>query len=108
MNNKKLFVLVFLFLMGCSEYNINKLIYRTEINEDNYLININKIHKGMTQKQVIFFLGTPLIKSSFSSNIWYYVFNSKLKNYKIQQNTLILKFNKNGILIYIKNMNKIL
>ncbi|MBK4775535.1 outer membrane protein assembly factor BamE [Candidatus Pantoea edessiphila] len=105
---QKLFTLLFLILAGCSEFNVNHYIYRPEIHQGYYSININAIHKGMTQQQVIAIIGTPSIKLSFSNNVWCYFFSNKLKDNKKEQNTVIIKFNSDGILTHIKNIKKII
>ncbi|PPI88279.1 outer membrane protein assembly factor BamE [Candidatus Pantoea edessiphila] len=110
MNQKKYFFfvlfIIFFIISGCSGYNIKKIIYDPEINQGNCFMidNIDKISKGMTQQQVIKILGTPLIKSSFSSDIWYYVSIQKLGYGKSKHQTLILGFNNKGILTYIRNI----
>ncbi|MFP3014599.1 MAG: outer membrane protein assembly factor BamE [Arsenophonus sp.] len=82
-----------------------KLIYNPNINQGNYLSSndLIKIKKGMTEEQVIYLLGTPMLKELFGEKIWYYVFRQQLGREKINQHTLKLTFNNNGILIDIKN-----
>ncbi|WP_417359762.1 outer membrane protein assembly factor BamE [Gallaecimonas pentaromativorans] len=55
-------------LSGCG------LIYRIDVPQGNYLEQdqIDKLQPGMTQEQVTYVLGTPLLKDSFKSGTWYY------------------------------------
>ncbi|PPI88945.1 outer membrane protein assembly factor BamE [Candidatus Pantoea edessiphila] len=111
MISKKLFITLLstlvLILTGCSD-SMAEIIRHPDVNQGNYLAtsDINKIHLGMTKKQVIKTIGTPLIEYSFSDKEWYYVFSKEIKGNKLQQQTLTLSFNNKGILIYILNLYK--
>ncbi len=52
---------------GCS--TLERVVYRPDINQGNYLTanDVSKIRVGMTQQQVAYALGTPLM----SRSIWY-------------------------------------
>ncbi len=52
---------------GCS--TLERVVYRPDINQGNYLTanDVSKIRVGMTQQQVAYALGTPLM----SESIWY-------------------------------------
>lgn len=52
---------------GCS--TLERVVYRPDINQGNYLTanDVSKIRVGMTQQQVAYALGTPLM----SDSIWY-------------------------------------
>ncbi|HEE8949016.1 TPA: outer membrane protein assembly factor BamE [Providencia rettgeri] len=88
---------------GCSM--MERLVYHPDINQGNYLTakDVAKIQKGMTQQQVAYTLGTPMLSDPFGTQTWYYVFRQELGHDPIQQETLTLIFDRNGILTDIKN-----
>ncbi len=53
---------------GCS--TVERVVYRPDINQGNYLTpnDVAKIHVGMTQQQVAYALGTPMMTDPFGSN----------------------------------------
>jgi len=70
---------------------LEKIIYHPDVEQGNYLIqdNIDKIHVGMTKKQIYNILGMPSLKDPFGSNVWYYIFRLKLQQTTYQVITLI-------------------
>ncbi|WP_395480086.1 outer membrane protein assembly factor BamE [Candidatus Curculioniphilus buchneri] len=103
--NYKTLIMIFLVLMiitGCSVFE--RVIYHPEINQGNYLTtaDIAKIHIGMTKKQIVYILGTPMLKDPFGSNILYYIFRRDHGIKSIFQQTLILTFNNVDILTHIE------
>ncbi|ENU1228893.1 MULTISPECIES: outer membrane protein assembly factor BamE [Providencia] len=88
---------------GCSM--MERLVYHPDINQGNYLTakDVAKIQKGMTQQQVAYTLGTPMLSDPFGTQTWYYVFRQELGHDPVQQETLTLIFDRNGILTDIKN-----
>ncbi|VFP87007.1 Outer membrane protein assembly factor BamE [Candidatus Erwinia haradaeae] len=106
MINYKILTIALIFLMvsnGCSI--ADKLVYHPDLIQGNYLSHSHliKIHIGMTQEQVRYILGTPQVSDPFSSNIWYYVARQKIRHEPLQQQTLKLTFNNQGILTNIDN-----
>ena len=53
---------------GCS--TLEKVVYRPDINQGNYLTpnDVSKIRVGMTQQQVAYALGTPMMSDPFGTN----------------------------------------
>lgn len=88
---------------GCSM--MERLVYHPDINQGNYLTakDVAKIQKGMTQQQVAYTLGTPMLSDPFGTQTWYYVFRQELGHEPVKQETLTLIFDRNGILTDIKN-----
>ncbi|EKT55799.1 outer membrane protein assembly factor BamE [Providencia sneebia] len=88
---------------GCSM--MERLVYHPDINQGNYLTakDVAKIQKGMTQQQVAYTLGTPMLTDPFGTQTWYYVFRQELGHDPVQQETLTLIFDRNGILTEMKN-----
>jgi len=58
------------FATGCN-------IHRLDIQQGNILTDemVEKVHTGMTEKEVQFVLGTPLIISPFDPGRWEYVYS---------------------------------
>ena len=88
---------------GCSTFE--KVVYRPDINQGNYLTaaDVAKIHRGMTQQQVAYTLGTPMLQDPFGTSTWFYVFRQQPGHEDVTQQTLTLTFNSNGVLTNIDN-----
>ncbi|MDH5471952.1 MAG: outer membrane protein assembly factor BamE [Gammaproteobacteria bacterium] len=54
--------------------------------------NVSKLKLGMTRKQVVFILGTPLLKDGFHYNRWDYIDYFKPGKGDVQQSRLSLIF----------------
>ncbi|MDU4195664.1 MAG: outer membrane protein assembly factor BamE [Klebsiella pneumoniae] len=76
---------------GCS--TLERVVYRPDINQGNYL----------TQQQVAYALGTPMMTDPFGTNTWFYVFRQEPGHQKVTQQTLTLTFNSGGVLTNIDN-----
>ncbi|MBW7981983.1 outer membrane protein assembly factor BamE [Enterobacillus tribolii] len=96
-------VVLVMLTAGCSTFE--KVVYRPDINQGNYLTTaeIAKIHRGMTQQQVAYTLGTPMLQDPFGTSTWYYVFRQQPGHEAISQQTLTLTFDSAGILTGIDN-----
>lgn len=96
-------VVLLMTTAGCS--TLERVVYRPDINQGNYLVanDVSKIHQGMTQQQVAYTLGTPMMRDPFGSNTWYYVFRQQPGHEKVKQQTLTLTFDSNGVLTNIEN-----
>lgn len=88
---------------GCSTFE--KVVYQPDINQGNYLTLADevKIQKGMTQQQVAYTLGTPMLQDPFGTQTWFYVFRQQSSHKDITQQTLTLTFNSAGVLTDIQN-----
>lgn len=96
-------VVLVMLTAGCSTFE--KIVYRPDINQGNYLTaaDVGKIHKGMTQQQVAYTLGTPMLQDPFGTQTWFYVFRQQPGHEKITQQTLTLTFDSAGVLTEIQN-----
>jgi outer membrane protein assembly factor BamE len=86
---KKIILLsFFLFLSACSNYKL-------EVQQGNLVTqaSVSKLQRGMTKQQIQVLLGTPLMRDSFNSNRWDYLFyqNKQESQHKPQNITLIFK-----------------
>lgn len=96
-------VVLLMMTAGCS--TLERVVYRPDINQGNYLVatDVAKIHTGMTQQQVAYTLGTPMMRDPFGSNVWFYVFRQEPGHEPVKQQTLTLTFDSSGTLINIEN-----
>ncbi|HBK4689803.1 outer membrane protein assembly factor BamE [Serratia marcescens] len=96
-------VVLVMLTAGCSTFE--KVVYRPDINQGNYLTStdVAKIQKGMTQQQVAYTLGTPMLQDPFGTQTWFYVFRQQPGHKDITQQTLTLTFDSAGVLTDIQN-----
>lgn len=94
-------VVLVMLTAGCSTFE--KVVYRPDINQGNYLTStdVAKIQKGMTQQQVAYTLGTPMLQDPFGTQTWFYVFRQQPGHEDITQQTLT--FDSAGVLTDIQN-----
>jgi outer membrane protein assembly factor BamE len=78
--------------------------HRIDIQQGNKIKpeTLEKLKIGMTRKQVVFLLGTPLLKDPFHHDRWDYVFYLKPGNQAVKQSRVTLHF-KQGRLITIND-----
>ncbi len=89
---KKLSILFLLLLNAC--------VYKLQIQQGNNLEqeDIDKLRTGLTKNQVVFVLGTPVIKDSFSDDRWVYLYSYKNENKETYtKKRLILFFEDNKL-----------
>jgi outer membrane protein assembly factor BamE len=70
-----------LLLPGCAAVqNFSLRPYRMNVQQGNFLEtrDIDQIQVGMTQSQVRFLIGTPMVADPFNANRWDYVFFFKV------------------------------
>ena len=92
---KLLACFVFTFsLSGCS-YLYDTFVYQIDVTQGNYIDDdkLQKLELGMTQEQVIFILGSPMLIDQFDSSKWYYIRYIKPGGEEAQQSKIILTFN---------------
>ncbi|UTO00461.1 outer membrane protein assembly factor BamE [Serratia nematodiphila] len=96
-------VVLVMLTAGCSTFE--KVVCRPDINQGNYLTStdVAKIQKGMTQQQVAYTLGTPMLQDPFGTQTWFYVFRQQPGHEDITQQTLTLTFDSAGVLTDIQN-----
>lgn len=90
-------LLMSLGVSSCSSL-YQKLVYRIDTPQGNYLEQrqVEQLEVGMTQQQVQYLLGTPLLIEPLNNRIWHYVF-LKQEGYKeAEQHTLTVTFDDNN------------
>ena len=80
-------------LSGCS-FLYDTFVYQIDITQGNYIEDkkIQEVKIGMTQEQVIFILGSPMLIDQFDSSKWYYLRYIKPGGEDIQQTQMLLVF----------------
>ncbi len=93
--------LLFMSLTGCSV--ANKLVYRIDIDQGNYIEKeaVSQLKFGMTKEQVNFLLGPPMLIESGYPNTWYYVQWTKPGHKEAEKKELTVDFNQDERLISI-------
>lgn len=66
-------------MMACSSIPVPQFpgVYKIPISQGNIITQemIDKLEPGMTRRQVIFVMGTPLVRDPYDQDRWDYVFN---------------------------------
>lgn len=93
----KIVLLSSLFALGISACSspVSKLVYRIDVPQGNYLdaATVDKLQKGMTQEQVQYLLGTPLLVDPFNTSNWVYVQRIQKGHEDPVEKKLIVHFN---------------
>ncbi|BFU60887.1 MULTISPECIES: outer membrane protein assembly factor BamE [Rodentibacter] len=86
-----------LSLAACS--TIEKVVYRIDVPQGNYLeaANVAQVKQGMTTQQVQYLLGTPVLIDPYNNLTWYYVFLQQHAYQSPEQHTFTVKFDQHGI-----------
>lgn len=99
---QRFFLVVFLislsFLSACSHYKF-PWVYRIDVEQGN-IIDQDKVAQlkiGMTQSQVKFLLGTPLIQDTFDQSRWDYFYSLRTGKGVYDRKRLTLTFNGNAL-----------
>ncbi|CAG9000682.1 MAG: Outer membrane protein assembly factor BamE [Candidatus Celerinatantimonas neptuna] len=87
-------VLATTLLSGCSL--LDKLVYKIDIPQGNYIEqqNVDQLRIGMSQAQVKYVMGTPMLADPFTPDTWYYVYHLQKGNGKLTQKKLVVTFKK--------------
>jgi outer membrane protein assembly factor BamE len=89
-----LFLLSLLSISACSYYKF-PWVYRIDIEQGNVLDEkqVAQLKVGMTQRQVKFLLGTPIIQDTFNQNRWDYIYSLRTGKGKFDRERITLTFN---------------
>lgn len=90
-------------LSGCSF--TERWVYRPDINQGNFLTkkDVDQLQVGQTKAQVAFIMGSPMLKSVFSDDSWYYVFRTQPQHDVLSQQTVTIVFDQKGHVTEIQN-----
>ena len=80
-------LIVLLFLTGCS-------IYKIDIQQGNLVSPemVEKLKPGMTERQVKFVMGNPLLIDPFHPNRWDYLFYKDVNRERVAEQHIVLHF----------------
>jgi outer membrane protein assembly factor BamE len=87
-----------LFIAGCQSNDPNSTgifqPYRVDIPQGNYITKemLAQVTPGMSQQQVKFALGAPLLTPVFSSDRWDYVFRHQFANGTSELKRVVIRF----------------
>lgn len=72
--------------------------YRPDVHQGNLVTNeqVEQLHVGMTQMQVQFLLGVPLLRDMFHQNRWDYVYYVNPRSGEAQKRRLTVFFDESG------------
>ncbi len=102
----KSLVAVLLLALGVSACStVKKVVYRIDVPQGNYLEQdkIDQLQIGMNKEQVQYLLGTPMLRDSFAQDRWDYVFILRKGHEEPVQRTLLVYFDKNGLVSNIQS-----
>ncbi|MCU7879471.1 MAG: outer membrane protein assembly factor BamE [Candidatus Thiodiazotropha sp. (ex Lucinoma aequizonata)] len=94
---KKILIIIFSLLPwlgGCSAWDNFPLIYSPDIEQGNIITPemVALLQPGMSQRQVRFALGTPMLTDAFHDQRWDYLFSVKRRNEPIEIKRFSLYF----------------
>ncbi len=96
MLNKIIGLSIIVLAAGCKQVPMLPTLmpHQIDIRQGNYVTQemIDKLKPGMTQKEVRFHLGTPLIVDPFRTDRWDYVYTFKQKGDLVEQRKLAVIF----------------
>ena len=86
-------------ISGCS-YLYDTFVYQIDVTQGNYIDDekLSKIELNMTQEQIIYVLGSPMLIDQFDSSKWYYIRYIKPGGEAIQQSQIVLTFQENKLI----------
>ncbi len=86
-----------LIVGGCSLPRL----YRATVQQGNVITQdmVNQLEPGMTRNQVAFIMGEPILRNSFSSDRWDYLYRVEVPGYYEEEKRLTLFFD-NDVLAY--------
>ncbi len=69
-------------------------VYRIDIQQGNIVTQkmVDQLSPGMTKRQVLFVMGTPLIQDTFAPNRWDYIYSLQPGGKKRKQKSISLFF----------------
>lgn len=89
-------------LSACTHYKF-PWVYRIDVEQGNIIEEkeVDQLATGMTEKQVIYLIGTPLSRDTFNQNRWDYYYSYRTGKGKFDRERLTLYFD-NGLLSRIE------
>lgn len=90
-----------LLLAGCSSFSLRP--YRMNVQQGNYLeaTDVDQVEVGMTQSQVRFLIGTPMVADPFNRSRWDYVFFFKVGRTREEISSRLTIWFEDGLVVRI-------
>ena len=90
--------LILTSLAGCSYFQFPG-VYKIDLQQGTILTQemVDQLKPGMTQRQVRFVLGTPLIADTFNQNRWDYFYRLRDANSKVTQERISIFFENDAL-----------
>ncbi len=100
-------VLILCTALSLSACGILPDAYKVPVSQGNLITQeqLSQLEVGMSESQVTYLLGTPMLRDTFKPNAWHYVYttlHAAPDTQKSDVNDLMLTFS-NGVLIQIEN-----
>lgn len=104
MKMKSLLAMLFFVLGFTACSSVKKVVYRIDVPQGNYLEQdkIDQLKVGMNKEQVVYLLGSPVLKDSFATERWDYVFIKREGHNDPIQSRLQVYFDKQGLVKELK------
>ncbi|MBY5921839.1 outer membrane protein assembly factor BamE [Ferrimonas balearica] len=83
---------------GCSVFDW--MVYKIDIPQGNFIEQnqVEKLRIGMNREQVEFVLGRPVLRDSFASDTWYYVYQFKNgRTNELTRKELVVRFTDDAV-----------
>lgn len=89
-------VLIASLLAGCSSWSVPLSPYKIDVQQGNHVTQemVEKLKPGMTQSQVRFILGTPLVTDMFHADRWDYFYSYQKGGKITEQRRITVVFDK--------------
>ena len=87
-----------LAVSGCSHYKF-PWVYRIDVEQGNIVDEdkLAQLEVGMTQNQVRYLLGSPMIRDTFDQSRWDYYYSHRSGKGQFNRSRLTLRFNGNNL-----------
>ena len=100
MRKQLLLALTLITLTGCTVF---PGVYKMDVSQGNEVTQemVDQLRPGMTQSQVRYVMGTPLLTDTFNQNRWDYVYQMVQEDQTTAQSRITLFF-ENNLLVQIE------
>lgn len=106
MSKLTLYLFIALLVSACSSDPITDRIdiYQLDIQQGNLIKQdmVNQLKPGLSKRQVVFIMGSPLLTDTFHQNRWDYIFTLKPIKGEVKKARMSLFFDSEGLLTETK------
>jgi len=85
--------LMVLFAAGCSQLRF-PAVFKIDVTQGNILETekVQQLKPGMTQRQVLYLLGSPVLRNALEPNVWRYIYSFSEAGGPAQKYAFVLRF----------------